>query len=170
MRVPRSSTSVVILVVAACLSGCSGPGMQGPSPEQIQAPVPSPTGDVTENLVATGAVKQQLVAAAAAQLHLAASDFSGLEPGTTYYAYDFTTRTYWAAGSLVPSPRSQKAQIAVQDNGSYDLFSQPKGGQWRVYQVGAAGTRGTTCPVKVPAPITQRWGWPRHACRPGGPR
>lgn len=170
MRPSRLPTPVVLLVLAAGLTGCSGQGAQGPSPEQIRAPVPSPTGDVTENLVATGAVIQQLVAAAAAKMHLSPSDFAGVQSGTTYYAYDYNTRTYWAGTSLVPSRTSAKAQVAVQDNGSYDVFTRRKGGPWQVYEVGAAGTGGTPCPVRVPAPIAQRWGWPAHSCRPGGPR
>ncbi|HET8559150.1 MAG TPA: hypothetical protein VFL69_01400 [Marmoricola sp.] len=162
----RTLPAVALILVAAGLTGCSGSGSDSTPTLQIQAPVPAPTGDVTENLVPTGQLAQQLVTAAAATLHVPATGFAGLERATTYYAYDFTTRTYWAAASLVPRPSSTPAQMSVQDQGSYLLFSRHKGHSWQVFEVGSAGNG---CPVTVPAAIAQRWHWPQHACRPGGP-
>jgi hypothetical protein len=151
----------MVILVAASLAGCSGTG--GPQATvQMPTPVPSPTGDVTENLVVSGRVARQLVEAAAAKVHVPPSEFTGLE--SSYYAYDFTKRTYWAGAALVPSPKSTRAQMSVQDQGSYFVFRRPKGGPWQTFEVGAAGTR---CPITVPAPVAQRWHWPKHACRPG---
>ena len=121
---------------------------------------------MTENVVPTGQLARQLVTAAAAKLNVPASGFAGVERASAYYAYDFTTKTYWAAASLVPKGSSTPAQVSVQDQGSYLLFARHKGGAWRVFEVGAAGAG---CPVEVPAAVAQRWGWPKHACRPGGP-
>ncbi len=116
-----------------------------------------------------GPVRHQLVAAGAAKKQVPAADFAGLERGHTYYAYDFTTKTFWAAAALRPRQGSTPAQVSVQDNGSYDLFERPQGGSWRVFEVGAAGTGGTPCPVQVPAAVASRWDWPGAGCRPPQP-
>lgn len=121
---------------------------------------------MTENVVPTGQLARQLVTAAAAKLQVPASGFAGVDRASAYYAYDFTTKTYWAAASLVPKGSSTPAQMSVQDQGSYLLFSRAKGHPWQVFEVGSAGNG---CPVTVPPAIAQRWGWPRHACRPAGP-
>lgn len=151
-------------LAAASLAGCSGSGAGPSATVAMPTPVPSITGDVTENLAMSGSVTRQLVEAAAGKVHVPASRFTGVE--SSYYAYDFTTQTYWAGAALVPSADSSKAQVSVQGQGSYFLFSRHKGGPWRTFEVGAAGTG---CPVTVPAAIAQRWHWPRHSCRPGGP-
>jgi hypothetical protein len=115
----------------------------------------------------TDELRSQLVAAGAAHNSLSASDYTGLRPGETYYAYDATTRTYWAAAALDPSPSSTPAQVAAQDDGAYLLFSRPQGGSWTVYNVGLAGTpEGSPCPVTVPSTILGLWGWPPGSCRP----
>jgi hypothetical protein len=51
------------------------------------------------------------------------TDYTGLAPGTTYYAFDPVTNTYYAAAGLVPSPHSLKAQVGAQDDGGYNLFT-----------------------------------------------
>ncbi len=161
--------SVLLLLLATTLTACSS--SSGPQPSGAMMPTGprvtmNPTGPVAENVVPSGAVRQQLVKAAATKRHLPASDFTGLDPSSVYYAYDDSTHTYWAGAALVPSPKSQAAQTSVQDNGSYDVFKRPPGGQWKVFDVGAAGTGGTTCPVTVPPEVLERWHWSRHACHP----
>ena len=78
----------------------------------------------------TDAIRSQLVAAGAALNSLSPSDYTGLRPGETYYAYDATTQTYWASGGLSRAPSSMPAQVAAQDDGAYLLFLRPAG--WRV--------------------------------------
>ncbi len=121
----------------------------------------------TSNLAVTDAVRSQLLAAGATLNSLPASDYTGLRPGETYYAYDAATRTYWAGAGLVPSPTSTPAQVAAQDDGAYLVFDRPQGGAWKAYAVGLAGTpEGSTCPVTVPGAILDLWGWPPGSCRP----
>jgi len=165
VRGVRTLPALALLLVAAGLTGCSGTGASSSPTLQMPTPVPTPTGDVTENLAPTRQLATQLVSAAAAKMHVPASGFAGIERGTAYYAYDFTTHTYWAGASLVPRKDSMQAQVSVQDQGSYLLFDRYKGGPWHVFEVGAAGAG---CPVTVPSAVAQRWHWPRHACRPGG--
>lgn len=132
------------------------------------------TGTVTtatggaQNLVVTNTLRAELLQAAAAGNGIPASDYSGLRPGQTYYAYDPATGTYWAGAALIPKSSSIKAQVSVQDDGAYLLFTKPSGGSWKVYPVGMTGVAGATCPVAVPPAVLRVWGWPAGACRSGG--
>ena len=124
----------------------------------------------------TDAVRTQLIAARAAQLGIAPSTFTGMAPGTTYYAFDSATNTYWAAGSMaVPNPATMpatdsdlyKAQVSSQDAGAYLVFSQPSGGSWTATGVGSTGPD-SPCAATVPAGVAAAWGWPTGSCRPAG--
>jgi len=122
------------------------------------------------NLPVTDALRTQLVAAGAALNNIAASEYTGLAPGLTYYALDTTTGTYWAAARLVPAPSANpsdptRAQVASQDAGSYYLFEQPRGGGWTAYPDGNSGPA-TPCPMPVPPGVLQVWGWAAGNCRP----
>jgi hypothetical protein len=110
-------------------------------------------------------VSAALIQAGAALNSLQASDYTGLAPGETYYAYDATTATYWAGAALVPSPSSMQAQVSVQDDGSYLLFSRPANGAWSARDVGVAGSEGSVCPVAVPPAILALWNWAPGTCR-----
>jgi hypothetical protein len=121
-----------------------------------------------QNLVASPKVRSALVAAGAKSHDLPAADFTGLAPGETYYGYDPTTTTYWAGAGLVPSTSSMPAQVSVQDDGSYLVFSRPTGGSWTAVNVGLAGVAGTACAVSVPASILAIWHWKDGTCRPPG--
>ncbi len=94
--------------------------------------------------------------AGAALNNIPVSEYSGLAPGLTYYAFDMGSDTYWAAARLVPAPSAEpsaptRAQVASQDAGSYYVFSRPKGGSWTADAAGNTGP-GTPCPVTVPLP------------------
>jgi hypothetical protein len=121
-----------------------------------------------ENLQVTDALRAQLLRAGAASNGIPASDYTGLVHGQTYYAYDPTTGTYWAGAHLVPSASSTRAQVSVQDDGAYLLFTKPAGGTWHAYSVGMTGIAGATCPVAVPSGVLTVWGWAPGTCRPTG--
>jgi hypothetical protein len=116
------------------------------------------------NLPVTDAIRAQLLDAGASLKGLPASDFTGLAPGLTYYAYDPNTRIYWAGAHLVPSPTSYEAQVSDQDSGTYTLFQQPKGGAWLAYRDG--GSRSSGCPAPLPSEILGLWQWNPDICRP----
>ena len=119
------------------------------------------------NLLVTQDVRGQLVQAGAALNGLTASDYDGLLPGMTYYAYDPMTATYWAGAALWPSPASTQAQVSGQDDGSYLLFERPANGTWTARPVGLTGTSdGPPCPVAVPSAILALWNWEPGTCRP----
>jgi hypothetical protein len=119
-----------------------------------------------ENLLVTKALRAELVQAGAAMNGLPASAYTGLVAGQTYYAYDPGTGTFWAGSALVPSHSSQRAQVSVQDDGGYVLFSRPDGGSWKGQPVGLTGTEGAKCPTAVPPPVLAVWGWAPGTCRP----
>jgi len=120
----------------------------------------------------TTQVRADLVAAGAAARHLTASDFKGLAPGETYYAFDATTHTYWAGAALVPSSSSYQAQVSSQDDGGYTLFHRTAGGSWIAQDGGMVGPNSGTgagpCATVPPTDVLAIWGWPANSCHPNG--
>jgi len=178
---------VAAVALAACSSSSSSSTTTSPPPTTASSTsstsstgVQSSTSSTAaaasgaENLPVTDAIRSQLVAARAAQVGVAPSTYTGLVPGSTYYALDTVTGTYWAAGqtavpSTVANPGTDlyKAQVASQDDGSYLVFSKQGGGSWTVTPVGSSGPY-STCGVAVPAAVVAAWGWPAGSCRAPG--
>jgi hypothetical protein len=122
--------------------------------------------DAPVNLKVDDAIRSELLQSAA-QLHgVPASEYVGLMPGRTYYAYDSDTTTYWAGADLMPSATSQRAQVSVQDGGSYTLFRKIKGGLWTPFNDGLGGEEGHGCPQALPASILSMWQWDPQSCQP----
>ncbi len=157
--VPRSTTSTTTASTTSAPSTTTtttGPGAS------------TTTAATAQNLAVTAGLRTQLLAVAAAMNNVPVSGYTGLAPGETYYAYDPTTATYWAGAALVPSSSSTPAQVSVQDDGSYILFSRSGTGPWTAQSVGATGEGGTTCPVAIPPSVVALWGWPAGTCKPPG--
>jgi hypothetical protein len=188
MRPQRCTLAVVLVLGAAAWTACSAP----PATDSSTSVAPSTstttsaattTSTVSQstttlstaaavNVPVTDQIRAQLVAAGAALNGIPATQYSGLAPGLTFYAYDKTTSTYWAGARLVPAPVAtsappSQAQISSQDDGSYYLFTRPSGGTWKVYPAGATGPP-NTCPLTVPDAVLQVWGWAAGSCRPAG--
>jgi len=173
-----ATLTVAALTLAACSSSSSTTATTAttaPSASSTTATSAPAPGSTAQNLPVTDAVRAELVAARAAALGIAPSSFTGLTPGDTYYAYDPSTGTYWAAAQAQPQvPATQpaqgsdiyKAQVSSQDDGSYLLFTKPTGGSWTATNDGTAGPSPAPCPVAVPAAVAQVWGWPAGSCRP----
>ena len=164
-----TATTATTATTAAAPSTTATTGQSG-SGSSTSAPAP---GSKAQNLPVTDAIRTELVAARAAAIGVAPSNFKGLAPGTTYYAYDPSTGTYWAAAQVMPQVSAgqpdqgsdlYKAQVASQDAGSYQLFMKTSGGSWTSTDVG--GPPSQPCPVALPAAVAQAWGWPAGSCRP----
>jgi hypothetical protein len=121
--------------------------------------------DQVENLTATPSLKRQLVAAFAVGWHLRVSEVAGTAPGSVYYSFDKTTRTYWAEGSFVPAKGDPPAMM--QDAGAFGVFSRTTGGAWKFV--------GSSLPIAceelsvVPTAILALWAVPStdaKYCRP----
>jgi hypothetical protein len=122
--------------------------------------------DAPVNLKVNDAIRAELLQAGA-QIHgVPASEYVGLVPGMTYYAYDPDTMTYWAGAHLMPSPTSERAQVSVQDAGSYTLYKKIKGGLWTAFNDGVGGEEGHGCPQDLPASILTMWQWNPQWCGP----
>src|ERR1039458_1912001 len=111
---PKVLIGLVLLGGSLLLTACgSGPKTASTS---------TTTTGVTQNLALAPAVRKSLLDAAAAYHQLPASDYVGLRPGATYYAFDPATNSYYAAAGLNASPHSVQAQVGTQDDGAYNLF------------------------------------------------
>jgi hypothetical protein len=157
-----------VIVGAAMLAAC---GSSTPSTTTSTTSSTSTTTSTTvagaENLGITPAVRASLLAAGAAWHSLPVSDYTGLQAGTAYYAYDPATSTYYAAAGLDASASSEPAQVGDQDDGAYLLFTEPSGSStWTVYGDGLGGAQGSTCPITLPAVILELWSWLPHTCYP----
>lgn len=120
-----------------------------------------------ETLPITAKLSTSLVHAGAALNKIPAKDYTGLAAGRSFYAFDRTTKTFWAGAALVPGS-SQRAKVSVQDDGAYVLFTRVHGANWKAYDVGLAGVGGTKCPTTVPAAVLTLWHWKAGTCRPTG--
>ncbi|HVA53023.1 MAG TPA: hypothetical protein VNF05_05860 [Acidimicrobiales bacterium] len=148
------------------LSACGSPTTSTAS-NSTATSAPPAIASVTRDLVVTPAVRSSLLDAAAAYHQLPPSDYVGLDPGTTYYAYDPTTNRYFAAAGLRPSSTSMAAQVGTQDDGAYNLFTRAAGTRtWTVYNDGLGGVQGTKCPLAVPSTVLKVWGWKSNTCYP----
>jgi hypothetical protein len=115
---------------------------------------------VAKNLIVTPAVRASLLDAGAAYHRLPAKDYVGLAKGTTYYALDVTTKTYYAAAGLDPSPKSLQAQVGAQDDGGYNLFVRAQSAKtWKIYNDGLGGSEAATCPLTIPSAVRKVWDW-----------
>lgn len=122
---------------------------------------------IAENLTVTPLVRQGLLKAAAAFHQLPTSDFLGLRSGETFYAFDPTTKLYYAAAGLKANPNSLSAQVSTQDDGAYDLFTEsPGAATWTVYSDGLGAAQDSTCPIAIPAAVLAAWNWKANSCYP----
>ena len=155
-----------IITCAFVLSACGSTATPTTS-TTITIPVTTSTSAMTRNLVVTPSVRQSLLDAAAKYHSLPSTDYVGLDAGRTFYAFDPTTNTYYAAAGLNPSPKSLPAQVGTQDDGAYNLFTKLAGAAtWTVYNDGLGGVQGTKCPIMIPAAVLAVWNWKANGCYP----
>jgi len=154
-----------VLASAFALSACGS--TSAPPTTTTTTPTTTSTTALTRNLVVTPAIRQSLLDAAAKYHSLPSSDYVGLVAHKTYYAFDPSTNTYYAAAGLSPSPTSTPAQVGTQDDGAYNLFTRVSGvATWTVYNDGLGGVQGAKCPVAIPAAVLSVWNWKANSCYP----
>ncbi len=152
------------LLLAACGSPSATTTTTVTSTTVATTTTPPPA---TQNLSVTPAVIKSLLKSGATYHQLPTSDYTGLAPGTTYYAFDPTTNTFYAAAALMPSPHSLNAQIGAQDDGGYNLFTRVASvNNWTVYNDGLGAAQGSTCPLSIPASVLAVWQWKAKSCYP----
>lgn len=83
------------------------------------------------NLTASAEVKATLLLTFERVRHIPASAISGFDPAGLWYAYDVTTKTYWALGTMEPSSHvSERAAVELQDAGRFPIFRRLPGHHW----------------------------------------
>jgi hypothetical protein len=147
-------------VVAAIWTATAAATIGLAAPAHADAPV---------NLTVTDDVREQLIQAGSVLTGRPASEYTGLRPGKTYYAYEPNGAhpTYWAAAAL-DGPMSELAQIRLQDQNSYFMFRKDgdPGATWIPTAAGfgpiPAGVQ--ACPI--PQTVRDLWNWPAGECYP----
>jgi hypothetical protein len=125
--------------------------------------------DSAVNLPLTDEVRAELVQAGAALTGHPASDYSGLRPGHSYYAYqpDSTSPYYWAAAALW-GPKTEEAAIQLQDQNSYIIFRKgpDPAATWLPIADGFGPIRTGDTPCPLPESVRDLWQWPAGKCYP----
>lgn len=126
---------------------------------------PAHADDTAINLPVTDTVRAELVTAGAVLTGRPASDFSGLRPGDTYYAYEPTNGMHWAAAALY-GPKSYEAGIQLQDQNSYMIFEQSgmAGSTWIPIAAGFGPIPGGEAVCPLPQSVREVWHWKKDEC------
>jgi hypothetical protein len=121
------------------------------------------------NLTVTDDIRAQLVEAGATLTGRPASEYGGLRPGKTYYAYEPNggRPTYWAAAAL-DGPKTEVAAINLQDQNSYFMFSKDEdpGATWIPIAAGFGPIPAGMAPCPIPQAVRDLWNWPAGKCYP----
>jgi hypothetical protein len=153
------------LALTACSSGSNPPSASAKttttstSPaatttSTIAATTPSTTSGAPQNLPATADLKAELVGVYAAHNNIPLSQIAGTVPGSVYYAYLPSTKTYWAIASFEPtSTSSQQTQVAMQDDGCCGIFSTQTLTSFNF----VSGFLGEPCTGQIPAELMTLW-------------
>jgi len=131
----------------------------------LAAPAHADTAPV--NLPLTDDVRIELVQAGAVLTGSPASDFTGLRPGKSYYAYVPDSDTYYAAAAL-SGAKTEIAAINLQDQNSYMMFrkSGNPGATWVPTAAGFGPISAGKAPCPIPRSVRDVWQWPAGECYP----
>jgi len=131
----------------------------------IAGAAPAHANEPPVNVPLTDDVRTQLVAAGAVLTGRPVSEFAGLRPDESYYAFD-PEAGYWAAGAL--EGNSYLAGINLQDQNSYMVFRKAvdPAATWVPVAIGFGPIPAGQAPCPVPQPIRDLWQWPAGKCYP----
>ena len=119
------------------------------------------------NLPLTDDVRAELVQAGAVLTGHPASEFTGLRPGKSYYAYVPDGDMYYAAAKL-DGAKTEEAAINLQDQNSYMMFSKSgtPGAAWIPTAAGFGPIPAGQAPCPIPQSVRDVWQWPAGECYP----
>ncbi|MGA2836519.1 MAG: hypothetical protein ABSF84_07980 [Acidimicrobiales bacterium] len=120
------------------------------------------TGSGAQDLPASDQLRAELLTTFAASKQMPESYFTGPQPGTLYYAYLPSTRTYWALAHFgISSAAPSQTDVDMQDGGDVGVFSRRDGGAWTM----TVGGEPFPCPGQIPDAVMTVWGMtPSGAC------
>ncbi|MGH3733094.1 MAG: hypothetical protein ACRDVC_06945 [Acidimicrobiales bacterium] len=80
------------------------------------------------------------------------------QQGDDDYALDATTKNFYAAAGLAPSPKSLQAQAGTQDAGGYILFTRAQAAKkWTVYKDGLGVAPAARRPITISTAMLAVW-------------
>jgi Protein of unknown function (DUF4232) len=122
-----------------------------------------PTG--AENLFISPSTVAELVRTFESYRHIPARDVVGAFPGSIYYGYVPSTRTYWARAEFQPANTAPlSVSVSMQDGAADFIFARPYGGTWTpILTVGEPFCTGLLGD-RVPKSILAVW----QLCQGGG--
>ncbi|GAB3865240.1 hypothetical protein GCM10028801_35410 [Nocardioides maradonensis] len=163
MKTPALAAAALALPLL--VSGCGGTTSADPAPTVTPTVGTSPAGPA-HNLPLTAAVIHQLLAVATRTHQQKPRSFSGFEHGSTFYAYDPATKTWWAAGALVAADPNGGAAVSLNDEGAYDVLHRTAGGAWVDRLSGEAGYDPplAQCKQWPPLRVLRLWHWSQKVC------
>jgi hypothetical protein len=154
------------LMLTACSSNNNAPSASGTTtsarPATTTTFVPATTtttvaaapATTAQNLPVSDAIKSQITAVYIAHSNLPAAQVAGTGPGSVYYGYLPSTKTYWAIASFEPTANSStQTQVQMQDDGCCGIFSMVSGGSWTF----VSGYLGSPCTGQIPASLMAVW-------------
>lgn len=157
----------VLLVSTLFFAACGSAATPPPTGTSTSSTSPNAKTGTAMNLVVTAAVRKTLFDADAAYHSYPPSDYRGLTPGMTYYAFDSQNDRYYAAAGIIPNSKSMGAQVGTQDDGGYNLFVEKRGAsKWTIYDDGLGGAEDSICPIVIPLAVRKVWNWTMHPCYP----
>jgi len=161
--------AAIVAIAAGAVTGCSSSGTgRTPANSSANAPTgqptaPSPTassagsdGDVAVSLPATPSLRTALRGAyVAARPGVRLGEVAGPRHGTLYYAFDRTTRTYWAIAWFDPSSHArEQTAVKFQFGMGGAVFKRKASGEWHATVHVRANL---PCPDEVPAAVLLAW-------------
>jgi hypothetical protein len=128
---------------------------------------PAQAGDGPVNLPLTDDVRAELVQAGAVLTGFPASEFTGLRPGKSFYAYLPEGDMYYAAAKL-DGAKTEEAAINLQDQNSYMMFRKAgdPGATWVPTAAGFGPIPAGQAPCPIPQSVRDVWQWPAGKCYP----
>jgi hypothetical protein len=164
---PTSATATATTVPSAGGTAATVPatgGTAAPIPPSrattITSSAPSTNGPSTtgsaEVLAASAPIEAALVNAFITYDHIPARDVAGPYPGSVYYAYDPSDRTYWAMATMQPQASAPtNVMVKFQDGANRVIFARRNGSGWSV--VNLVGEPPCLVRQGLPAAIESLW-------------
>ena len=151
---PPAASGKTTTTTTTTSTSASTTSSTGSTTQTTAASSTSTTSGAAQNLAATAALKSELTAVYVAKNSLPASQVAGTAPNSVYYAYEPSTKTYWAIASFVPnSSATMQTQVAMQDDGCCGIFSTQTLTSWSL----VARYLGAPCPGQIPADLMTLW-------------